>query len=140
MKQMKLWSMLLGLSCLLGGSFVIAQETLPMESQTTIDTQTSDSYQPDETVSNFDVTTAYDTMQSLQASVSGIVAELYALDAQQMSGDTISDKYREVRNEIVSVIQTINTTTEDVSVMLNKIAAYKKMIYIAYEDLQASRS
>lgn len=111
-----------------------------MASQTTIDTQTQDNYQPDETVSNFDVTTAYDTMQSLQASVSGIVAELYALDAQQMSGDTISDKYREVRNEIVSVIQTINTTTEDVSTMLNKIATYKKMIYVAYQDLQASRS
>ena len=137
---MKLWSTLLGLSCLLGGSFVIAQETLPMESQTTTDTQVEDVYQPDESVSNFDVTTAYDTMQSLQASVSGIVAELYALDAQQMSGDTISDKYREVRNEIVSVIQTINTTTEDVSTMLNKIATYKKMIYIAYQDLQSSRS
>lgn len=111
-----------------------------MASQTTTDTQVEDVYQPDESVSNFDVTTAYDTMQSLQASVSGIVAELYALDAQQMSGDTISDKYREVRNEIVSVIQTINTTTEDVSVMLNKIATYKKMIYIAYQDLQSSRS
>lgn len=111
-----------------------------MESQTTTDTQVEDVYQPDESVSNFDVTTAYDTMQSLQASVSGIVAELYALDAQQMSGDTISDKYREVRNEIVSVIQTINTTTEDVSTMLNKIATYKKMIYIAYQDLQSSRS
>lgn len=137
---MKLWCTLLGLSCLLGGSFVIAQETLPMESQTTTDTQIEDVYQPDESVSNFDVTTAYDTMQSLQESVSGIVAELYALDAQQRTGDTISDKYREVRNEIVNVIQTINSTTDNVSAMLKKIAMYKRMIAIAYQDLQSSRT
>ncbi|MCX6823224.1 MAG: hypothetical protein NTX91_04530 [candidate division SR1 bacterium] len=136
---MKLLFTLLGSATLIGGSFAIAQETIPLQSQTVTDTQTQDSYLPDETVSNFDVTTAYDTMQSLQSSVDGIVKELYALDAQQRSGDTISAKYREVRNEIVNVIQTINTTTDNVGSMLKKIAVYKRMIQIAYQDLQDSR-
>jgi hypothetical protein len=51
----------------------------------------------------------------------------------------ISDKYRAVRNEIVNVIQTINTTTEQASDVLKKVAMYKKLIYVAYQDLQASR-
>lgn len=139
MKQMKLWSTLFGLTCLLAGSFAVAQETIPMQSQIATDAQVQDVYQPDETVSDFDVKTAYDTMQSLQSSVDGIIQELYALDAQQRTGEAISDKYREVRNEIVNVIQTINTTTEKVSGVLQKIAMYKKMIYVAYEDLQSSR-
>jgi murein DD-endopeptidase MepM/ murein hydrolase activator NlpD len=140
MKQMKFWSMLVGLTCLLGGSFAIAQDTIPMETQTVTDTQIQDSYLPDESVSDFDVKTAYDTMQSLQSSVDGIVQELYDLDALQWSWGTISDKYREVRNEIVNVIQTINTTTDDVSSILKKIAMYKRMIQIAYQDLQDSRA
>ena len=140
MKQTKFWSLFFGLTCLVGGSFVVAQETIPLQSQTMTDTQTQEVYQPDDTVSNFDVTTAYDTMQNLQESVSGIVQELYALDAQQRSGDTISDKYRSVRNEIVNVIQTINTTTDNVGSMLKKISVYKRMIQIAYQDLQDSRS
>ncbi|MEI7563444.1 MAG: hypothetical protein WCJ39_07565 [bacterium] len=131
---------ILGSVALIGGSFVLAQETIPLQSSTLTDTQTQDIYQPDAAVSNFDVTTAYDTMQNLQESVSGIVQELYALDAQQRSGDTISDKYRSVRNEIVNVIQTINTTTDNVGSMLKKIAVYKRMIQISYQDLQDSRS
>ena len=140
MKQTKFWSLFFGLTCLVGASFVVAQETIPLPSQTVTDTQTQDVYQPDDTVSNFDVTTAYDTMQNLQESVSGIVQELYALDAQQRTGDTISDKYREVRNQIVDVIQTINTTTANVSDVLKQIAMYKQMIASAYQDLQDSRS
>lgn len=139
MKNMKLLFAIIWWTTLIGGSFVIAQEAIPMESQTTTDTQIEDVYQPDDEVSDFDVKTAYDTMQNLQSSVDGIIQELYDLDAQQRTGDTISDKYREVRNEIVNVIQTINTTTENVSDMLKKIAMYKKMIYVAYEDLQSSR-
>jgi len=78
-------------------------------------------------------------MQSLQSSVDGLIQELYDLDAQERTGDMISEKYRAVRNEIVNVIQTINATTEKVSEKLKKIAMYKKMIYVSYQDLQASR-
>lgn len=79
-------------------------------------------------------------MESLSSSVDEIVQKLYALDAQQRTWSTISEKYREVRNEIVAVIQSINTTTEQTSQLLQKIANYKKMIHVAYQDLQASRT
>lgn len=40
-------------------------------------------YQPDEQVTDFDVKTAYITMQDLQASVDGITQQLYELDAKE---------------------------------------------------------
>ncbi|MEI8092026.1 MAG: hypothetical protein WCG98_07710 [bacterium] len=103
------------------------------------DTSNLDVYQPDQAVSDFDVSTAYTTMQDLQSSVDGLTQQLYDLDAKERSGDVISEKYREVRKEIVKVIQTIDTTTATVSDTLKKIAMYQKLIYVAYQDLTDSR-
>lgn len=132
---MRLWCTVCGIACLMAGSFAIAQENTSADTEI----QVEDSYQPDDQVSDFDVKTAYDTMQTLQASVDGITQQLYDLDAKERDGEVISDQYRAVRNEIVNVIQTINTTTEEASAVLQKIAMYKKLIYVAYKDLQASR-
>ncbi len=104
-----------------------------------MDTGTLDTYQPDSQVDNFDVKTADTTIQDLQGSVDSITQELYALDAKERTGDTISDRYRAIRGEIVNVIQTINSTTTTVSETLNKIAAYQKLIFLAYQDLTSSR-
>jgi hypothetical protein len=98
-----------------------------------------DSYQPDQEVSDFDVQNASSSLQDLQNSVDSITNELYSLDAKERTGDTISAKYREVRNEIVKVIQSINTATDTVSDILKKIALYKKLILSAYQEVQDSR-
>ncbi|MFA7718009.1 MAG: peptidoglycan DD-metalloendopeptidase family protein [Candidatus Absconditabacterales bacterium] len=137
MKGSKLFIAGLSLLCMWGGAFAIAQETVI---DTAGDTTTSlDSYQPDQEVSDFDVQNASSSLQDLQNSVDSITNELYSLDAKERTGDTISAKYREVRNEIVKVIQSINTATDTVSDILKKIALYKKLILSAYQEVQDSR-
>jgi len=78
-------------------------------------------------------------MQDLQASVDGITQELYSMDARERTEEGVSDSYRETRDEIVSVIDAINKTTEDVATMLKRIATFKIQIVSASEELQAAR-
>jgi hypothetical protein len=81
MKQVKLiLALLIGLG-VCSTTIAFAQETTTQEQVTT----TEDVYQPDEQVSDFDVKTAYDTMQSLQSSVDEITQQLYDLDAKEAS-------------------------------------------------------
>lgn len=92
-------------------------------------------------VDAFDVQNATNNMQNLKINLDQVVEELYALDAKERSGDnSISDKYRETRKEIVNVIQTINQTTDTISEQLQKITTYKKLMVITYKELQYSRS
>jgi hypothetical protein len=93
----------------------------------------------DQTLSEFDVQTAAQNMKDLQSSVDDITTELYAMDAKEKTEDGISDKYRETRNEVVDVIGNITKTTEDVGLMLKKIATYKMQIASASEELKAAR-
>jgi hypothetical protein len=51
----------------------------------------------------------------------------------------ISEKYREVRAEIVRVITDINQTTKKVANTLRKIAIYKKEILKTANELQITR-
>ncbi len=141
MKNMKLLFSILCFTTIVWGSFAIAQTAndTQITTDTVTDTSNLDVYQPDQAVSDFDVSTAYTTMQDLQSSVDGLTQQLYDLDAKERSGDVISEKYREVRKEIVKVIQTIDTTTATVSDTLKKIAMYQKLIYVAYQDLTDSR-
>jgi chromosome segregation ATPase len=80
-------------------------------------------------------------MQDLQNNLDGVIKELYVLDEKERGTDnTISDKYRATRKEIVNVIQTINQTTKDIGEKLQKISTYKKLMLLTYKDIQASRS
>lgn len=133
-KQLMYGFLLLIFACGIRWTPIFAQQDL------SVPNQNGDDYQPDEMVSDFDVGSAYDSLQDLESSVDEIVQQLYDLDAQQKIWDTIPDKYREVRNEIVSVIQTINITSENVSEKLKKVELCKKMIYAASKDLEASRA
>jgi len=92
-------------------------------------------------VADFNVQNAMSNIQTLKASLDGLIEELYVLDAQERGNNNqISDKYRATREEIVKVIQTINTTTDTIATQLKKIETYKKLIIITHKELQGSRS
>jgi len=80
-------------------------------------------------------------MQDLKTNLDEVIQQLYTLDAKERgTNNTISDKYRATRKEIVNVIQTINQTTDTISEKLQKITTYKKLMILTYKDIQASRS
>lgn len=92
-------------------------------------------------VTDFDVQSAMSKMQDLKTNLDEVIQELYILDGKERGADnTISDKYRATRKEIVNVIQTINQTTDTINEQLQKIATYKKLMLITYKEIQASRS
>ncbi|HKL44374.1 MAG TPA: peptidoglycan DD-metalloendopeptidase family protein [Candidatus Absconditabacterales bacterium] len=98
-------------------------------------------YQSKENVDNFDVKDATETIKDLQESIEDITDQLYALDNKEITSDgELSQKYREVREEIVSVIQDINKTTDYVGTMLQKIAVYKKQIFLSAKQLKDTRA
>jgi len=98
-------------------------------------------YQSKENVDSFNVTDASQTIKDLQWSIDDITKQLYELDNKEVwvDGD-LSEKYREIRSEIVSVIQDINYTTDYVGTMLQKISVYKKQIFINTKQLKETRS
>ena len=66
-----------------------------------------------DTLDVFNVRNASQTITDLQESIEDITDQLYALDNEEVSIDgELSDKYREIRSEIVAVIQDINYTTD----------------------------
>lgn len=92
-------------------------------------------------VTDFDVQSAMNKMQELKTNLDAVIQELYMLDGKERGIDnTISDKYRATRKEIVNVIQTINQTTDTISEQLQKITTYKKLMLLTYKEIQASRS
>ncbi len=92
-------------------------------------------------VNDFDVQSAMDKMQNLKENLDEVIQELYILDGKERGTDnTISDKYRSTRKEIVNVIQTINQTTDTINEQLQKITTYKKLMLLTYKEIQASRS
>jgi len=89
---------------------------------------------------DFDVRWAINNMIDLKESVDEITSELYLLDEKERVDWKISDKYRETRTEIVRVIQTINTTTQEVWSMLKKNAIYKKQIFLSQKELNETKN
>ena len=78
---------------------------------------------------SFDVENATETIEALQKSVNDIIEQLYEIDNKEVNDKgSVSEKYKEIRKEIVNVIQDINKTTEYVSTMVSRIATYKKQI------------
>ena len=92
-------------------------------------------------VNDFDVANAMKDMENLKTNLDEVIQKLYELDEKERGEDnTISEKYRSTRTEIVNVIQTINQTTESITEQLQKIVTYKKLMLRSYKELQASRS
>lgn len=86
-------------------------------------------YQSQIDTDSFDVENAAKTIEMLQDSVNDIIDQLYEIDDKEVNDKgSVSDKYKEIRKEIVNVIQDINKTTEYVSNMVARIALYKKQI------------
>ena len=89
---------------------------------------------------SFDVENAEETITSLQESVDWIVEQLYDLDNKELNDEwSVSEKYKEIRKEIVNVIQDINKTTDYVSSMVKKIALYKSQIKENTDALEETR-
>jgi len=92
-------------------------------------------------INDFDVQNAMTKVQNLKGNIDELIKKLYSLDEQERWTDnTISEKYRTTRNEIVRVIQTINTTTDTITEQLKKIETYKKLMIRTYKEIQSSRS
>jgi len=98
-------------------------------------------YQSQENLDNFDEKWAVQNINDLEKSVDAITKQLYDLDTAEKSWDNvkISERYREVRAEIVRVITDINQTTKKVANTLRKIAVYKKEILKTAEELKDTR-
>ena len=89
-----------------------------------------DIYQSKINLDNFDTDNAAKTIRDLQTSINSITEELFNLDEKEIKDDwDLTEKYMEIRKEIVSVVQDINVTTDTVSEMIKKINTYKKQIY-----------
>ncbi len=98
-------------------------------------------YQSKENLDSFNVSEATKTIKELEASIADITKQLYELDWKELwFSENLTDKYREIRAEIVSVIQDINYTTDYVGSMLQKISSYKKKIIIKTQELKDTRA
>jgi len=82
----------------------------------------------DPVVDNFDVEWALGNVRWLKATIDILTQQLFDLDAQERTEEWISEKYQEVRDEIVSVITTIQNTTEQIDTMMRRVAGYKRNI------------
>ena len=100
-----------------------------------------DIYQSKINLDNFDTDNAAKTIRDLQTSINSITEELFNLDEKEIKDDwDLTEKYMEIRKEIVSVVQDINVTTDTVSEMIKKINTYKKQIYSNAKSLSETRS
>ena len=100
-----------------------------------------DIYQSKINLDNFDTETATRTIKELQSSINSITEQLFDLDEKEIKNNwDLTEKYMEIRKEIVSVVQDINVTTDTVSEMLKKINTYKKQIYVNTKSLNETRS
>lgn len=83
----------------------------------------------DEDSAAFDADSAVSKLRDLQSSVDIITDQLFKLDEQQRAeSGSISDSYRETRDEIVNVINSIKSTTNEVEQLLRKTAIYQRQI------------
>ncbi len=97
-------------------------------------------YQSQIDTDSFDIDNATETITSLQESINDIVEQLYDLDNKELDDKwSVSEKYKEIRKEIVNVIQDINKTTDYVSAMVKKISLYKLQIKENTDALEETR-
>lgn len=89
----------------------------------------------------FDANTAIEKMKNLQSSVDIITDKLYTLDAQEREREGwLSDNYRAIRSEIVSVVTSISRTTSDMQQLLKRIALYQVQIEKQSQEVKDLRA
>jgi len=99
-----------------------------------------DSLEADAVIEQFNVDNALGDVRDLKSTIDALTEQLFALDAREKTGEGISEKYQEVRNEIVSVITTIQTTTEQIDTMMRRVAGYKKSIETTAQTVKVLRN
>lgn len=100
----------------------------------------SDELATDTVIEEFDVESALGDVRTLKSTIDVLTEQLFALDAREKTEEGISEKYQEVRNEIVSVITTIQTTTEEIDTMMRRVAGYKKNIETTAQTVRVLRN
>ncbi len=101
--------------------------------------QTDNVIQKDPVIESFNVDNALGEVRWLKATIDVLTEELFALDEQERTEEWLSERYREVRDEIVKVITTIQDTTEKVDTMMRRVAWYKKNINTTAERIKILR-
>lgn len=77
---------------------------------------------------------------SLKNGIDQITQELFALDdAERAKNPRLDARYREAREEIVRVINSINLTTENITSSIQKLATYQAQMQSSIEELQSLR-
>lgn len=99
-----------------------------------------DDLEADKVIEQFNVENALWDVRNLKATIDTLTEQLFALDARERTEEWISEKYQEVRNEIVNVITTIQTTTEEIDTMMRRVAGYKKNIETTAWTIKALRT
>lgn len=91
-------------------------------------------------IDDFDISSANKNITNLKWNIDEITEELFRLDDLQQWKDWVSQQYKEMRDWVVNVIQSINTTTEKVSRLIKQTAVYKKEVELASKEIKWSRS
>ncbi len=90
------------------------------------------------TLNDFDVNNAREHIIRLDRDLSTITEELKALDTKEVDKyGALNTRYKEVRWEIVKVIQNINHTVEVISKTLKDIDSYKAQVILSLKELKA---
>lgn len=101
--------------------------------------QANDDLVTDPVIENFNVNAALGDVRTLKASIDILTQQLFALDAQEIGEEGMSERYQEVRDEIVSVINTIQGTTMEVDVIMRRVGQYKRNIDTTAQTIRALR-
>ena len=87
------------------------------------------------------VNTAVERVRDMKLWIDEITQELFALDEiERERNPQLNEQYRNVRNEIVRVITSINRTTEEISNAIKKLTLYQNEINYSLKDLKEARA
>ena len=86
------------------------------------------------------VNTSLSKIKKIKTGIDEITQELFALDdIERAKNPKLDDKYRTVRNEMVRVINSIETATTKLSTAINNLAMYQDQIQLYLSDLQQAK-
>lgn len=95
------------------------------------------SFADTEKITTFDIKNARDQIKILEQDIANITEELKILDNKEVDKYwSMNEKYKEVRWEIVKVIQNINYTTDMLADALKNIESYKTKIFLSLKELK----
>jgi len=87
---------------------------------------------------NYLIRDALKKVETLQADIETVTAELFALDeSEKMKNPALTTSYRQARAEIVRVISSINTASASISGLLRKLVQYQKQMSELVKQLKS---